>query len=111
MVTASTAHKLQNLCRLSSYSIVGRLLITLKLKGRCKTKSAESPQKDTLRSFLSLYIFLKVSLKKKIVSLYADVNINKILLHSPPALLEVTNDSSMAAAAAKLTTSSQKDAH
>lgn len=48
---------------------------------------------------------------KKIVSLYADVNINKIFLHSLPALLEVTNNSSMAAAAAKLTTSSQKDAH
>lgn len=34
LVTITAAHKLQNLCRLSNYSIAGRLLITLKLKGR-----------------------------------------------------------------------------
>lgn len=73
---------------------------------KCRNPSDRDSEK---LSFL-LYIFKSIFHEKN-VSLRADVNMNQVFLNSAPAPLEVTNDSSMAAAAAKRTTSSEKDAH
>lgn len=60
--------------------------------------------------FPCIYFSKQISLTNINVSLYANINTNKISLHFLSAPLEVTNESTMAAAA-KLTVSSEKDAH
>lgn len=57
-----------------------------------------------------MYCSKQVSLMNINVSLYVNINAKKISPYSLSAPLEVTNESTMAAAA-KLTTSSEKDAH
>lgn len=60
--------------------------------------------------FPCIHFSKQTSLMNINVSLYANINTNEFSLHFLSAPLEVTNESTMAAAA-KLTISSEKDAH